>query len=325
MVKVFVEDKSKSLNENIDMVLKSNLSKIAKRRTLIEVLGISSIEANYFMSQLPTTPRAPRKPRDVFKFLFGVEIEMFANQGAVMAQMNERNIKYRWTGSYHHNNGNDYFDFKHDGSITRSEGRDGEGHEINAFNSGIECVSPVLKGDKKGLDTLKSVCEILNATGAQTNKSTGLHIHISTEGMNDAWFVNVSKNYQALELVIDTFMAPSRRGSSNHYCQSLLGLDYSNCNTICDIVRVNGTRYRKLNAEAYNSHRTIEFRQHGGTTSYAKISNWLSFCAKLIKWSKDNLITSPITCVDEIPFLDSAEKMYFTSRVEAFNNRNRAR
>ena len=73
-------------------------------------------------------------------------------------------------------------------------------------------------------------------------------------------------------------------------------------------------RYHKVNAESYRRHKTIEFRQHAGTTNYEKIINWVSFCGKLVIWSKKNRLTAPVASIDDIPFLTAEEKSFFKAR-----------
>lgn len=80
------------------------------------------------------------------------------------------------------------------------------------------------------------------------------------------------------------------------------------------IVGDNGSRYHKVNAEAYKVHKTIEFRQHQGTTDFEKISHWVRFCAKLVGWSKRFALDSTVASIDEIPFLTKTEKNWFKRR-----------
>ena len=78
----------------------------------------------------------------------------------------------------------------------------------------------------------------------------------------------------------------------------------------------NGTRYRKVNAESYIRHKTVEFRQHSGTTEFKKISNWINFLRKLIQYSFDHAIEN-CSSIEEIPFLTEKEKEFFISRRES--------
>lgn len=158
----------------------------------------------------------------------------------------------------------------------------------------------------------------LNEANAQVNRSTGLHVHIGAQKLSDRAYVNVFANYQMLERVIDTFMANSRRVNNNGYCRSLQGKDFSFCTSKNDVYEVmDGDRYYKVNACSYMRHKTIEFRQHQGSTDFEKISNWVNFCAKLVAWSKKNRLESEVASIDEIPFLTAKEKSFFKMRAEA--------
>ena len=77
-------------------------------------------------------------------------------------------------------------------------------------------------------------------------------------------------------------------------------------------------RYYKVNAVAYDRHKTIEFRQHSGTIEYEKISNWVMFLARLVEYSYKNEIAS-CESIEEIPFLKEREKEYFINRRAALN------
>jgi hypothetical protein len=83
---------------------------------------------------------------------------------------------------------------------------------------------------------------------------------------------------------------------------------------------MHNNRYYKINPISYLRHGTIEFRQHQGSTSYEKISKWIEFCVKLVDWSRENRLTDYVRTIDEIPFLNAAEKRYFKARKEQFNH-----
>ena len=234
---------------------------------------------------------------------FGVECETYnVLRDALIREVEQRNISIQSEG-YNHRDNNQYYKIVSDASI---EGANGN-----------EIVSPILKG-KQGLNSLKMVCDSLNAIGAKVNKSTGLHVHFDASKISDAHFVQIFKNYQKLESVIDSCMPVSRRAQNNGYCRSIQGLNYDACTTKSDIIRINGTRYRKVNAESYISHNTIEFRQHSGTTDYDKITNWINFLRKLIQYSFENEIQECIS-IEQVPFLTETEKQYFINRREALN------
>ena len=169
----------------------------------------------------------------------------------------------------------------------------------------------------KGKSTLKCAVDTLNRAGASVNRSCGLHVHIGVAKLTQQQYANVFNNYFYLESLIDQFMAPSRRRDTNCYCRSLS--DHSaltRCESVSAVqYTLDNDRYHKINPMSYNRHKTIEFRQHQGTTDYKKILNWVMFCGKLVEWSKKNRLTANVTSVDELPFLTAAEKKFFNNRI----------
>lgn len=284
----------KTLNEEIQDIKNMKGSKAAKKEAFIK-LGLRKYEIELLLSELP-------KPvREVHKFTFGVEIECLVAASLMRESATRNAMPFQYEG-YNHVDNNHYYKFVSDSSI-RGE-------------NPIECVSPVLTG-KAGLKSLENCCKALNEAGAQVNISTGLHVHIGAANLSDEAYINVFKNYQKLERVIDTFMARSRRANNSQWCRTLQGRNFMWCTTKSDIFdAMNGDRYFKVNACSYARHKTIEFRQHQGSTDFEKISNWVNFCAKLVAWSKKNVLSSEITSIDEIPFLTKKEKSFFKSRAE---------
>lgn len=284
----------KSLNEEIQDIKTGKGSKTSKKEALIK-LGLRKHEIDIILSDLP------KQVTERFKFTFGVEIECLV-ASSLMRECATRNaMPFQYEG-YNHEDNNHYYKFVSDSSI-RGE-------------NPIECVSPVLTG-KSGMNSLENCCKALNEANAQVNVSTGLHVHIGAQNLSDEAYVNVFKNYQKLERVIDTFMARSRRANNSQWCRTLQGKNFDVCMTKHDVFSVmNGDRYYKVNACSYARHQTIEFRQHQGSTDFEKISNWVNFCAKLVAWSKKNVLSSEVNSIDEIPFLTTREKSFFKSRAE---------
>ena len=284
----------KSLNEEIQDIKTGKGSKTSKKEALIK-LGLRKHEIDIILSDLP------KQVTERFKFTFGVEIECLV-ASSVMRECATRNAMHFQYEGYNHEDNNHYYKFVSDSSI-RGE-------------NPIECVSPVLTG-KVGMKSLENCCKALNEANAQVNVSTGLHVHIGAQNLSDEAYVNVFKNYQKLESVIDTFMARSRRENNSQWCRSLQGKDFSLCTSKNDVYDVmSGNRYYKVNACSYSRHRTIEFRQHQGSTDFEKISNWVNFCAKLVAWSKKHVLQAEVTSIDEIPFLTVKEKSFFKQRAE---------
>lgn len=294
-------ENTKSLSEQINEVVNGKGSRRDKIQALIK-LGIRENEISFV---LPYTPHVPQ-PR--FTFTFGVEIECVMPRTRFEAVANAQGVPYRFE-CYNHTDGNSHFKFVSDGSLSRTAGREGDP---------IECVSPVLDGTKAGFDRLEACCSALNAAGAYVNRSTGLHVHIGAAGMTGEQYVNVFKNYKALEPVIDTFMAPSRR--NNYYAAPLTEHRFEACHSVYDVLdEMRNDRYHKVNPCSYSRHSTIEFRQHQGTTNFKKIKMWVTFVSKLVAYSMNEVIGT-CTGIDEIPFLNATEKAYFKGRKAAFES-----
>ncbi len=284
----------KTLNEEIQEIKNMKGSKAAKKEAFIK-LGLRKYDIEILLSELP------KPTREVHKFTFGVEIECLVAANVMRECATRNNMPFQYEG-YNHIDNNHYYKFVSDSSI-RGE-------------NPIECVSPVLSG-KNGMKSLEICCKALNEANAQVNISTGLHVHIGAAKLSDIAYVNVFKNYQKLEKVIDTFMARSRRANNSQWCRTLQGISFDSCSAKIDVFEVmNGNRYFKVNACSYSRHKTIEFRQHQGSTDFEKISNWVNFCTKLVAWSKKNVLSSEVTSIDDIPFLTAKEKSFFKSRAE---------
>ena len=73
---------------------------------------------------------------------------------------------------------------------------------------------------------------------------------------------------------------------------------------------IRDSRYHKVDLEAYSRHKTIEFRQHSGTTCFTKMRNWVLFLHKLVTFATRGQV--PVaTALQNIPFLDSEQKLYY--------------
>lgn len=286
----------KSLSQQVDEIVKSNKSKQTKSVSLVK-LGLTPYEVSILLGAVKV---AKGSKFNANTLTFGVELETYnVVRAALIREVEQRNISIQSEG-YNHRDNNNYYKIVSDCSIQGANGQ--------------EVVSPILKG-KKGLNSLKAVCDSLNAIDARVNKSTGLHVHFDASKISDGHFVQIFKNYQKLEAVIDSFMPRSRRADNNRFCRSLQDVDYSHCDTKNSIIYANCTRYRKVNAESYLRHKTVEFRQHSGTTDYEKISNWINFLRKLIQYSFENEIQE-CNSIEDIPFLTKSEKEYFVNRRE---------
>ncbi len=186
----------------------------------------------------------------------------------------------------------------------------------------FELVSPILKGEA-GLAETKKVCDVLISCGAKVNTSCGLHVHFDARQLSIADWRNLYKNYVSMESEIDSIMPASRRGNTNTFCRSLMNKNVTREATFAAIDRAetvtqlssfvaNGNRYVKVNAESYQRHGTVEFRQHSGTVEFEKIGSWVRICGNLIDKSKTTLVNS----MQE--FLPSELMTYVSTRKRKF-------
>jgi hypothetical protein len=182
-------------------------------------------------------------------------------------------------------------------------------------NNTFELVSPVLEGEA-GLKELEKVCWVLEFCDVKVNDSCGLHIHMDAADFDLQTWKNLALSYKHLERVIDSFMPQSRR--QNYYCKglsSISAVDIQAAQSINDLQAAFGNnRYRKVNLEAYARHRTVEFRQHSGTTNFTKMENWVRFLNGLITFAKAGIAGT--TSLDNIPFLDEKQKLFYKLRTK---------
>lgn len=210
---------------------------------------------------------------------FGVEIECIGiSQDAAATAIRAAGLPCEIEG-YNHNT-RSYWKIVTDGSV-----RDNRG------NPGIEVVSPILRGTD-GLTALKTVAAALSNAGATANKTCGLHVHVGAQDLNVNDIKMIVKRYQAFEDVIDTYMPVSRRANNNHYLKSMseFALQWNtrlaSCSSTANLLSGGWDRYYKLNLAAYVRQHTIEFRQHSGTVSPEKISNWVLFVLNFVEMSR---------------------------------------
>lgn len=149
--------------------------------------------------------------------------------------------------------------------------------------TGCEVVSPILSGEA-GLADARKVAEVLEAAGATANRSCGFHVHFDASHMSVEDVRAIFARYAKFEAEIDAFMPMSRRADNNRYCCTITRIAERVCaeQTLTGMISAQCSRYYKLNLQSYLRHHTIEFRQHSGTCSAAKIANWVLFLSDFI-------------------------------------------
>lgn len=161
--------------------------------------------------------------------------------------------------------------------------------------SGYELTSPILKHTPECRRELADVLSIITTVFEGTvNRTCGTHIHIGgfTQIQHTRDFIWKIRQLQSCygileETVWDRITSPSRRGSGNHYCQSLK-----------DAPQEISSRYYKMNAENIFGFGTMENRQHQGTLDITKIWNWMELNGRFIlsfwKGDLDYILTNRI-------------------------------
>ena len=233
---------------------------------------------------------------------FGVEIEAYnCMRGRLARELNAAGIRVEVEG-YNHTDHTDHWKLVTDSSLSG--------------NDTFELVSPILHGEQ-GLEELEKVCWVLDLCNAKVNDSCGLHVHMDAAEFDLQTWKNLVITYKRLENVIDHFMPRSRR--NNTFCRPLTTISETIINQASNIGELraafNHNRYHKVNLEAYARHRTVEFRQHGGSTNFTKMSAWIHFLAKMITFAKQGKVKNNITLQD-VPFLTESEKLYFRLRTK---------
>lgn len=244
-------------------------------------------------------PIAPINFEFEFTRKFGVEIEFFGANTSLTQNFITAGLEVR-TESYNHTN-RPHWKFVSDASI----------RGLNAQ----EMVSPILQG-KEGLTDFRKACKALRQSNAQVNTSCGVHVHLDANDYSIENFKTLVKNQFFIEEQIDKIMPSSRRANTNRYCKGFKSLGRAtlfakidNCQTVNQMAQYFGSRYYKLNLQSFQRHGTVEFRQHGASTNFLKIKNWILICARLVEFSKQNIL---ITDLNQI--LDENLQEFFEDR-----------
>jgi hypothetical protein len=174
--------------------------------------------------------------------------------------------------------------------------------EDGSLNSrGVEFQTPMLQG-KKGEDSIKDACAILNRYDFDTNRSAGLHVHLDGKGLmpktrtkhEPRALAQAFMFYVCFEDVLMSLLPASRR--SNRYCLNLRG-DYHateirSARNLEALEKVwyrvkkredlkeakegkyHHTRYFGLNLHSLLKDGHVEIRFHSATLNAAKILEW---------------------------------------------------
>lgn len=303
------------MNEQITAILSQTTTKTKKIEQLLQ-LGLTRRQVadlvtngNYgfvqnvykkMLSRTVQTIPASIQLDYTFKRKFGIEIEAYnCTREKLASELRAAGINVAVEG-YNHTTRN-HWKLVTDSSLTG--------------NNTFELVSPVLEGEA-GLKELEKVCWVLEYCDVKVNDSCGLHIHMDAADFDLQTWKNLALSYKHLERVIDSFMPQSRR--QNYYCKGLSSISAANIQAAQNIndlrAAFGNNRYRKVNLEAYARHRTVEFRQHSGTTNFTKMENWVRFLNGLITFAKSGIAAN--TSLENIPFLDEKQKLFYKLRTK---------
>ena len=288
-------------------IVLSNATKAEKINKLVKDLKCSRYDANKYYTLVQYVEGEQIAAKDNHRrFTLGIEIECYnIDKNLISTALSEYGIQSIVTG-YNHNDQKKAYKLGSDGSI-------------DGYNS-CEVVSPILRS----LNTLKKVCKVLNDNEARVNRSCGLHVHFGAESFTIKQWQRIIVNYAIIEPIIDSFMPQSRRANNNRYCKSIINIARNikgaNITSFNDLIQIfNRDRYYKLNIMSFVNHKTIEFRQHQGTTNFEKINQWVKFLSALINHSLNHTELITATTIDELPFLTASQKKFFNDRKNLFN------
>lgn len=309
------------MNEQITNILNQRITKTSKIKQLL-LLGLTRRQVadlvtngNYGFVQnvykkmleagafTPATPANTIIPEIDYTFnrRFGIEIEAYnCSRDRLARELSEAGINVTVEGYNHETR--DHWKLVRDSSLTGSET--------------FELVSPILEGEN-GLRELEKVCWVLDLCNVKVNDSCGLHVHMDAADFTMNTWKNLALSYKNIENVIDAFMPNSRR--DNYYCKSLSNISNRRileAGTINELQAAFGNdRYHKVNLQAYSRHRTVEFRQHSGSTNFTKMSNWVLFLGRMITFAQQAKVEVGTT-LQNLPFLTEDQKIYFKLRTK---------
>lgn len=258
------------------------------------------LEAGTFAPATSTTASLPEVDY-TFNRRFGIEIEAYnCTRERLAHELQEAGINVAVEG------------YNHTTSSRWKLVTDGSLYGNNTF----ELVSPILEGES-GLRELEKVCWVLDLCNVKVNDSCGLHVHMDAADFNINTWKNLALSYKNIEDTINAFMPVGRR--DNEYCKSLGRISERKilqANTLDDLrAAFRNDRYHKVNLEAYARHRTIEFRQHSGSTNFTKMKNWVLFLGRMITFAQQAKVETGTT-LQNLPFLTDDQKIYFKLRTK---------
>lgn len=197
---------------------------------------------------------------------------------------------------------------------------------LGSYERGAEVVSPILSGED-GFAQVRNVCEVLAEANCTVTTKCGFHVHVGARHLPLSAWKNMIMFYQHFGAAIDSFMAPSRRGTSNLYCQpsNFTESQMNACYSMHDLRHLNREiRYRKLNLNSFWRHGTVEFRHHQGTCEARKAEMWLRLCLNIVEFCSQPAVLWGSESLEQMFNVLGTEQTirdYFINRAAAFARR----
>jgi len=144
--------------------------------------------------------------------------------------------------------------------------------------TGVEIVSPVLKGEK-GLTEVVAVFDWLTEIGAKVNKSTGLHVHVDGRSLDMTTIRRLVTRFKILESVFYSVNGETMSDRlENRYCKR--SQDWFDDSGLLD-------RYQSLNLTNWmdttrSQKRTVEFRLFSGSLDAMHVVSIIHLCVGFV-------------------------------------------
>lgn len=149
---------------------------------------------------------------------------------------------------------------KHDGSLH------------SHYNGYMAREITILAKESEFKYVVETVCNALSdkRIAARIDKTCGLHIHLD---MRNRPVNTCFHNLVTAQSILKSMQPESRR--KNKYCKNNTHKRFAD-------TRWGRTRYKNINAQAYNRFETLEVRLHSGTADSEKIINWIELLTCIV-------------------------------------------
>lgn len=237
---------------------------------------------------------------------FGVEIECAGITCQQAAQaLTDAGFPARYEG-YNHATRNGW-KVVYDASVSNSAG------------SGVEVVSPILRGED-GIQQVHSVMEALRNAGANVNVSCGIHVHVGVNDLTREQVARALRIYHDNRHAIASILPPSRR--NGRWCATWAEGDVARVEQYAQQGRAlhlaQRGRYRNVNLQSLPRYGTVEFRQHSGSLNGTKVENWVRLLIAMVEAAKQGEFTTTTRSIRVLTESLGLDSEWYTERAEVF-------